>query len=160
MSNKVGRPTKYKPEYTRQVGKLCLLGATDEDLARFFEVDSATINRWKTKHPEFYDTIKEHRDIADSDIAKSLYQRAKGYTCKETKVFMHEGNPVEVEIEKHYPPETAACVYWLKNRQPKNWRDKREVTVDTVNIVSDGFDEALAMRRKDVKNDTDSSGED
>lgn len=34
-----GRPTDYKPEYAEQAAKLCALGATDMDLADFFESD-------------------------------------------------------------------------------------------------------------------------
>ena len=43
----IGRPTKYKHEYAEQTYKLCLLGATDEEIANFFDVNVATINRWK-----------------------------------------------------------------------------------------------------------------
>ena len=49
----VGRPSKYKSEYAEQARKLCLLGATDTDMADFFDVDEATINRWKLDFPEF-----------------------------------------------------------------------------------------------------------
>lgn len=34
-----GRPTKYKKEYDDQAFKLCLLGATDKEIADFFEVN-------------------------------------------------------------------------------------------------------------------------
>lgn len=37
--SKGGRPTKYKEEYTDQAYKLCLLGATDKEMADFFERD-------------------------------------------------------------------------------------------------------------------------
>ena len=42
-----GRPTKYKAEYAEQARKLCLLGATDMEMADFFEVSEFTINKWK-----------------------------------------------------------------------------------------------------------------
>jgi hypothetical protein len=32
---KRGRPSTFKPEYVEQAKKLCLLGATDEDIADF-----------------------------------------------------------------------------------------------------------------------------
>jgi hypothetical protein len=44
---KVGRPSKYRDEFPEQAFKLCLLGATDVQLAAFFDVDVATIDRWK-----------------------------------------------------------------------------------------------------------------
>jgi len=46
---KEGRPTKYLSEYNEQVEKLCKLGATDKQLADFFNVTEKTINNWKVK---------------------------------------------------------------------------------------------------------------
>ncbi len=48
-----GRPTKYKAEYAEQAAKLCKLGATDAQLADFFEVSVSTVNLWKVEHREF-----------------------------------------------------------------------------------------------------------
>ena len=53
-----GRPTKYKPEYATQAAKLCALGATDAQLADFFDVAISTITLWKVQHPEFSASIK------------------------------------------------------------------------------------------------------
>lgn len=57
--NKVGRPTYFKEEYVELAYKYCLLGATDKDLAQFFEVTETTINNWKNDHPEFFESIKK-----------------------------------------------------------------------------------------------------
>jgi hypothetical protein len=57
--------------------------------------------------------------FADAKIANSLYHRAKGYTCKETKVSPSDGGFITIEIDRHYPPETPAAKYWLNNRQPE-----------------------------------------
>jgi len=123
-----GRPTKYKKEYAGQAYKLCLLlGATDEALADFFEVDVATIHRWKKAHKEFCDSIKRGKDIADAEIAESLYHRAKGYSHPEDKIFNNNGEEMVVHTTKHYPPDTGAAMAWLKNRQPKKWRDKQDI---------------------------------
>lgn len=122
-----GRPSKYKPEYAEQAYKLCLLGATDKDLANFFEVDEATINRWKDAHPDFCKSLKAGKEDADATIAKSLYHRAKGYEHPEDKIFLHEGKPVIVSTIKHYPPDPTSMIFWLKNRQPQKWRDRQEV---------------------------------
>ena len=27
---------------------------------------------------------------------------------------------------KHYPPDVTACIFWLKNRCPDEWRDRHE----------------------------------
>jgi hypothetical protein len=59
-----GRPTKYKPEFIEQAGKLCNLGATDVELFDFFQINIAALNRWKIEYPEFCATIKEGKDAS------------------------------------------------------------------------------------------------
>ncbi len=67
-----GRPTRYKAEYTEQAFKLCLLGATDANLADFFEVSEKTINTWKDAHPEFLQSLKAGKDEADANVGERL----------------------------------------------------------------------------------------
>lgn len=122
-----GRPTDYRPEYCDQARNYCYLGATDEQLAAFFDVAVSTLNNWKQAHPEFLEAIKEGREIADAKVGQSLFHRATGYSHPEDKVFLYEGCPVVVPTVKHYPPDTTACIFWLKNRQRDKWRDKQEV---------------------------------
>ena len=43
-----GRPSKYRPEYAEQAGKLALLGLTDKQLGDFFGVDERTIEARRT----------------------------------------------------------------------------------------------------------------
>lgn len=135
-----GRPTDYREEYNLQVEKLCKLGATDAEIADFFEVEESTINNWKLAHPEFLESIKKGKKIADAEIADSLFQRAKGYSHKAVKIFPsggetedEQGNkikgPLIVPYIEHYPPDTVAAIFWLKNRQKDKWRDKQEVDV-------------------------------
>ena len=127
-----GRPTKYKAEYVEQVYKLCLLGATDEELADFFEVDERTINRWKIDYPDFCQSIKKGKLIADGEVAQSLYKRANGYEYKEIKSAPNRDGKLGIKeiTVKHIPPDTGAAFIWLKNRQSKKWRDKQEINID------------------------------
>lgn len=125
--NKVGRPTDYKIEYNEQVYKLCLLGATDSEIGDFFNVDERTINNWKVEFPEFFQSIKKGKEYADANVANKLYNRALGYEHKEDKIFNDQGVPLIVPTVKHYPPDTTAAIFWLKNRQPAKWREKQEV---------------------------------
>ncbi len=119
-----GRPSSFRPEYAVQTYKLCLLGATDEDLASFFGVSEQTINTWKKEHDEFSLSLMEGKELADANVAKRFYNRAMGYTHPEEKVFLYKGEPVRVETEKHYPPDTQAGMFWLVNRQPNRWKNK------------------------------------
>lgn len=117
----------YREEYAEQAGKYCLLGATDADLARLFEVSEATVNTWKQEHPEFLDSLKKGREVADAEVAKKLYHRALGYTHPEEKIFQHDGEIVRADTLKHYPPDPTAAIFWLKNRKSDLWRDRQDI---------------------------------
>lgn len=122
---KKGRPTKYRPEFAAQAAKLCaLLGATDQDLAAFFEVHQDTIDEWKKVHPEFSGSLKQGKAETDARVEQSLYRRAIGYSHDAVKIFNNEGEEMKVPFVEHYAPDTTACIFWLKNRKPVEWRDK------------------------------------
>lgn len=130
-----GRPSLYKQEYCGLVYKLCLLGATDAQIADVIGVTEQTINNWKEAHPDFFESMKRGKEVADAEIAEALYHRAKGYQHDdvEIKVVANGDNMgsriVEVPVTKFYPPDTGAAMAWLKNRQPKMWRDKQELEI-------------------------------
>jgi len=125
--NKGGRPSAYKPEYAELAYKFCLLGADDSRLAQMFDVSEQTINAWKKQYPEFLESLKNGKEIADAEIANSLFHRAKGYSHPEVDIKVIDSQIVQTELTKHYPPDTGAAMAWLKNRQPKQWRDRQEV---------------------------------
>lgn len=123
-----GRPTSYKPEYAEQAAKLCQLGATDAELADFFKVTTVTIWRWQSAHVEFCNALKRGKEAADERVERSLYARATGYTFDAVKIFMpaNAKEPVYAKYQEHVPPDTTAAIFWLKNRQSEQWRDKTE----------------------------------
>jgi hypothetical protein len=118
------RPTMYRSDYAEQARKLCLLGYTDEELASFFNVTVTTLNVWKNKHPKFVAAIKAGKAIIDAEVAASLLHRAMGYSHEAVKIMQAEGSSYEHKYIEHYPPDTTAGIFWLKNRQPAYWRDK------------------------------------
>ena len=124
---KTGRPSKYKPEFAAQAAKLCKLGATDAQLADFFEVAVSTINLWKVQHSEFSESIKVPKAEADERVEQSLYRRALGYEHDETDIRVVDHAIIQTPTRKHYPPDTTAAIFWLKNRKPDAWRDKQEM---------------------------------
>lgn len=125
--SKGGRPSKYKPEFNDLGYKYCLLGATDKELAEFFEVSESTLNLWKTEVPEFSESLKRGKAEADAVVASKLFHRATGYSHPDVDIKMYEGQIIITPLTKHYPPDSTAAIFWLKNRQPKQWRDKQEV---------------------------------
>ena len=123
-SKKCGRPSLFNPKFVKQAYELSLLGLTDEEMANVFDVSCATIYNWKRDFPEFLEATKRGKEQADAKVAMSLFRRATGYSHKAVKIMQYEGNPVEVDYIERYPPDTMACIYWLNNRQRKNWTQK------------------------------------
>lgn len=123
--------SKYKPEYDELAYNYSLLGAIDKQMAEFFGVTEQTINNWKNDHPSFFESMCRGKAQADAMVAKSLFQRAVGYSHPETKIATRDGQITDqLDVIKHYAPDTAAASFWLKNRQPDIWRDKKEVVFD------------------------------
>lgn len=136
----MSRPTRYRRHYADQVEKLCILGATDRDLAHFFDVCEATINNWKNKYPKFLEAIKRGKEEADMKVAQKLHERATGYSwleCQPIKIkevyYNDQGKRCEkehiemVKVEKHTPPDATSMIFWLKNRKSDKWRDKQDI---------------------------------
>ena len=132
-----GRPSKYERRFCKQAKKLCALGATNRQLADFFEVQISTINLWLVTHKEFSDAVKMPKVLADARVERSLYQRAVGYDYEAIKfITVSDGKDAGSHIEEmryieHCPPDPTAMIFWLKNRKPKQWREKHEVEAKT-----------------------------
>ncbi len=144
-----GQSSTYRPEYAEQARKLCLLGATDKELADFFEVTEQTINNWKKEQIEFFESIKKGKQLADADVAERLFNRACGYVAPDVDIKVIDSQIVKTEIEKHYPPDTTAAIFWLKNRQRDKWRDKQD---HEITGKDGGPIEALALTKDEYKN--------
>ena len=128
VKKKTGRPSAYRDEYAEQARKLCLaMGATEADLARFFDVSIPTVQTWGKVHPEFL-AAKKAKAEADGNVVVSLYRRAMGYSHEAVKIFADPktGKEKVVRYTERYPPDTTACIFWLKNRQREQWRDKQD----------------------------------
>lgn len=122
-----GRPSKFKPEFIAQAEKLCRLGATDMELADFFEVEVRTLYRWKSENEQFCQALKSGKDEADDRVERSLYARANGYEHDEVDIRVVQGGIVQTPIRKYYPPDTTAAIFWLKNRRAAEWREMKAV---------------------------------
>jgi hypothetical protein len=118
------------------------LGGTDGQLAEALGISRRALTARKTKDPELFHTLKEAKAEADARVEKALFQRGIGYTCDDCHVSKHKGRITITRFKKHYPPDTLACIFWLKNRKPQEWRDRGELKVDQ--------DEALVAVPPDV----------
>ena len=125
-----GRPAQYKPEFCTLAHNLALLGKSDEQIAKSLGVSYPTIIRWIEKQKAFRLALARARDIADAEVASSLFQRAKGYSHPAVKIFLPAGKtePVIVPYTEHYAPDTAAALGWLGRKQAQ-WREKSDVNI-------------------------------
>lgn len=125
-----GRPTRYnKIFHPALVGALARLGKTDKEMAEELGIALKTLYNWKNTHPEFLHALKAAKEEPDDRVERSLFERALGYEHPEEKIAMDakSGAIVRAMTTKHYPPDTAAAIIWLKNRRPEKWRDKQIV---------------------------------
>ena len=121
------RPTLYKKAFCDQAERLTKLGLIDKELADFFKISESTLNSWKITYPDFLESIKRGKLIADVNVVEKLYERACGSEHDDLHIAVIGQKIVKTKIVKKYPPETVACIFWLKNRQPEKWRDVQAV---------------------------------
>jgi hypothetical protein len=107
-----GRPSLYRPEHVDLARRMAHNGATRDEIADELGIDNATLHRWMLAHEEFRDAVKIGREHADERVVHALYHRALNGS-------------------------DTATIFWLKNRQPKLWRDKHEVSVNVTHSVRD-----------------------
>ena len=79
-------------------------GLTDEQIAHNMGISTTTLYEWKKKYTEIADTLKKTKEVVDRQVENALFKKA----C--------EGD-------------TTAMIFWLKNRRPNDWRDKRETAL-------------------------------
>lgn len=103
-------------------------GLTDEQIAENMGISRVTLYNWCNKHINIFNTLKKGKEIVDIQVENALLKRALGYTTTETKVKKEFGEITEeITITKEIPPDPTSAIFWLKNRRPEQWREKREV---------------------------------
>lgn len=125
----LGRPSSFDPAYVDTARVLCERGATDQELADYFQVDVRTIYRWKLDFPDFCQAIKLGKEHPDTRVERSLFERANGFEWIEQQAIkVKTGKDTEevqiVEVRRRVPPDATAMIFWLKNRRSQDWRDK------------------------------------
>lgn len=117
-------------------------GLTDEQIAANIGICRDTLIEWKKKYSDISDALKRGKDIVDIQVENALLKRALGYTYIETtqervddydpQTGLKTGSHMEVTktVTKEVQPDTTAQIFWLKNRKPNTWRDKRDVGIE------------------------------
>lgn len=109
-------------------------GLTDIQIAHNLGISEDTFYTYKNKYTEFSEALKKGKEVIDFEVENALLKRALGYTFEEVtkeSVFNKKTGKYELivtkTVTKEIQPDTTAQIFWLKNRKPKEWRDKKDV---------------------------------
>ena len=123
--------TKYTKDMPEKAKKLAQEGLINLEIAKQLGISEDSFYKYMRLHPEFREAVDEGKVVVDDKVESMLLKRALGYDYEETKVIAdEEGRPVQfIKTKKHASPDVGAAAFWLKNRRPEKWRDRRDVDV-------------------------------
>lgn len=143
---KPGRPCAYDPLICPGTAfRLCQMGATSAEIAEAFGCGLSTLYEWFKEFPELWESVKRGKAAADDLVEQSLYQRARGFSHPDVQInVLRDGTVIKTDYIKVYPPSETAMIFWLKNRRPREWRDRIDLAVEVDVKLSDA-EQALAF---------------
>lgn len=105
-------------------------GLSDEQIAENIGIVTSTLYEWKKKYSDISEALKKGKEVSDYEVENAMHKSAIGYFVEETKTYINEVEGVKTrrveKMKKWIPPNTAAQIFWLKNRRPDKWREKPE----------------------------------
>lgn len=131
-------------------------GLTDEQIATNIGIAYSTLRDWRDKYPALSAALKKGKEVVDRQVENALLQRALGYEYTETtREYVPELEKMHVtkEVTKQVAPDTTAQIFWLKNRKPKEWRDKRDVDLSGSISTNNPFEELTTEELKKLIRD-------
>lgn len=160
--NKGGRKPKYlkwlKKDNLTLLRRWARQGYTDKELAEKMGIGHRTLTRWKSdpKLSDIKDAISKGKEVINAEVEEALIKTALGYDYEEEHI-VQVANPDgsqrhEVKrLKKHRAPDTTALIFYLKNRLPGEYRDKRhnEIT-GHIETTKNPFDELSVDELRDI----------
>lgn len=130
-------------------------GLTEEQIAANCGVNVKTLWDWKSKFDPICNAIKKGKEVVDYEVENALLKRALGYEYQEERVEHSDKDGYKViQTIKHVPGDTTAQIFWLKNRRPDKWRDRRETSTFNEQEQADAvrvFLAAVTPREEDLE---------
>ncbi|MEI6848003.1 MAG: hypothetical protein WCK32_08240 [Chlorobiaceae bacterium] len=120
----MGRMRKYEESFPARVEAMAKEGLLEKDMAAMLGISVKTFEEYKKEYPLFLHSLKAGKAVIDHQVENKLFKAAMGYEYKETKVITNEDGSVRTEVTtKQAHPNVTAQIFWLKNRDAKNWRE-------------------------------------
>jgi hypothetical protein len=121
-------------------------GLSDKQIAHNIGITQTTLYEWQKRFPELSEALKKGKEVVDREVENALLKRAMGYEYTEvTQEPVENKDTGEVQmrvtkrVTKQIAPDVTAQIFWLKNRKPDEFRDKRDVelsgSVDLGSII-------------------------
>lgn len=109
-------------------------GLTIEQIAKNLGISKVTLYKYMNEHVELSEHLKKGKEVIDIEVENALLKRALGYKYEEvTKELLKNKKTGKEELRvtkvvtKEVQPDTTAQIFWLKNRRPEDWRDKKDI---------------------------------
>lgn len=111
-------------------------GLTNQQLAKAIGLSPSQFSDFLKKNPDFWDKLDAAKETPNRQVEQSLFRSAMGYATRE----LHKvaGKPVKVVLRER-APDVTACIFWLKNRDPKRWRDVIDVNLSLRDRMSRAY---------------------
>ena len=103
-------------------------GLTNDQIAKNIGINPDTLYTWIKKYPDISEALKRGKEVVDRMVENALLKRALGYEYTETTRERTDDGMMRVTktVDKQVSPDVTAQIFWLKNRKPKEWRDRKE----------------------------------
>lgn len=123
-------------------------GLDKQEIAHNMGIQPATLSHWLKSYPQIDQAIKNGKEITDIKVENSLVRSALGFEYEEVTRervgrqvprLDNDGNEIdglfdevyEMEttkiVKKVQPPNATSMIFYLKNKLPEHYRDRKEV---------------------------------
>ena len=115
-------------------------GLIDKQIAQNIGVSERTFTDWKKKFSSIFSALKKGKEVVDRQVENALFKSATGYEYTEvTEELTENGMEITKKVTKQVAPNPTAAIFWLKNRKPDEWRDRKETQISGEMSVSNPF---------------------